>query len=214
MPSLSSARVFPRGCPESQGLPAGCCSGSDGEDVGAAIRAVCQGLSPARHSCGARGDVLPVSPMRFAQRTGTVFQHSLYNKRAAVRGQRTSRLGPVSFDLSLCLCFVSPAASGKSRTQVSILSCFAQMSPLWFPRILSQSPDAFPTYCQWLLFLQQFLFSVLSPQSCVPQRPASSSWYLLAGVRFVGAGAVTQPGKFNCLQLSFAGLYLQALCIF
>lgn len=28
--------------------------------------------------------------------------------------------------------------------------------------------------------------------------------------RFVGAGAVTvmQPGKFYCLQLSFAGLYL------
>lgn len=36
---------------------------------------------------------------------------------------------------------------------------------------------------QWLLFLKQVLFSVLSPQSCIPQRPTLSCWYLLAVVR-------------------------------
>lgn len=105
----------PRGCPGSQGLPACCCPGSDGVSAGAAIRAACQGLSPAQHSCGAGGDMLPISPVPFAQRTGTVFQYSLYDKQATVRGQHTSRLGAVCFDLGLCLFFVSSAASGKSR---------------------------------------------------------------------------------------------------
>lgn len=31
--------------------------------------------------------------------------------------------------------------------------------------------------------------------------------------RFVGTGAVTQPGKFSCLQLRFAGLYL-SVCMY
>lgn len=57
----------PRGCPGSQGLPACCCPGSDGVNAGAAIRAVCQGLSPAQHSCGAGGDALPISPVPFAR---------------------------------------------------------------------------------------------------------------------------------------------------
>lgn len=69
-----------QGCPEFQGLPVCCCTGSDEVNAGAAIRAVCQGLSPAQHSCGAWGDVLPNSPVPFAQHTRTVFQHSLYNK--------------------------------------------------------------------------------------------------------------------------------------
>lgn len=97
------SELCPRGCPECQGLPACCCPGSDGVSAGAAIRALCQGLSPEQLSCWAGGDMLPISLMSFAPCTRTVFQHSLYDKQAAVRGQQTPRLGAL---IIACACFL------------------------------------------------------------------------------------------------------------
>lgn len=135
-----------RGCPESRGLPVCCCTGSDGVNAGAAIRAGCQGLSPAQHSCGAWGDVLPISPVALAQHTGTVFQHSLYNK---LQLEDSTHRGWEQLALILtCACFLflllyrGSHDSGVhplllcSRDEPSLVPSYPFPKPRHIPRLL------------------------------------------------------------------------------
>ena len=134
--------------------------------------------STARLAMGLGLNVLPVSPALFARRGGTVFQHSLIHKLAAVRGQRTSRPGAAGPILTCARSFFLLLHRGRHelRCPSSSASLSVVTSPLLLPHIVSQSPDTLPTYCRQLSLSQTSPIFSYRPQSRIPKRLTSGCW--------------------------------------
>lgn len=158
-----------------------CCPCSWWVNAGAAGRAVRPRAVPsaARLPTGLGSNVLAVSPpLPLPKAGGTVFQHSSINKLAAVRGQRTSRLGAVGLILTCVrsLFLLLHRRRHDLRCPSSSASLSAVTSPLLLPRILSQSPDMLLTYCQRLSLSQTSPIFSYQPQSRIPERLTSGCW--------------------------------------
>ena len=214
--SLCPAPAFPRdallclqpwgehGCCQLSCAPVGCPQPRAGLAVGTGL------------------DVLstPASSAPFAQCRGTVFQHSLIHELAAVRGQRTSRTGAVGpvWTCAHSLFLLLHQGKHELRSPSSSVSLSAMMSLLLLPHILSQSPDALPTYCQGLSLSQTSPIFSYQPRSRIPDFRLLGTSHLGGGVLAPWRGLLVlglwhHLGIFCCLELSFLGLYFSA-CLY